>query len=84
MAMMTIKQAAAHAGVCQTVVYGWVTDRLLPVYRLGGKGSRGKILIETGDLVEFLRSCRVEAAGPASVPAPKPKPIRLRHLRLPS
>jgi hypothetical protein len=81
---LTIKAAATVAGVCPAVVYGWVTDRLLPVYRLGGKGRRGKILIEDGDLNDFLRSRRVEAAGPAPAPAPRPRPIKLRHLRLPS
>jgi hypothetical protein len=81
---LTIKAASTEAGVCPSVVYGWVSDRLLPVYRLGGKGKRGKILIDDADLNAFLSSCRVEAVKLASSPASRPRAIKLRHLRLPS
>src|SRR4051812_30809890 len=81
---LTVKQAAAAAGVCPTVGFGWVGNRLLPVYRLGGAGRRGKILIDDADLAAFLTSRRVEAAGPAPAPAPRRTLLRLRHLRLPS
>jgi excisionase family DNA binding protein len=81
---LSIKQAAARAGVSAALVYGWVGDGLVPYYRLGGKGRRGKILIDDADLDAFLASRRVgPAAAGSAAPAPRP-PVRLRHLRLPS
>lgn len=34
---------------------------MLPHYRMGGKGKRGKILIEEASLDAFLQSCKVES-----------------------
>jgi hypothetical protein len=71
---LTVSQAAERAGVCPTIVYGWVAARLVPYYRIGSKGTRGKIFIEESDLTAYLESCRVE---PAMVAASKPP----RHLK---
>ena len=67
--MLTPKQAAARAGVSPSLVYSWVEGRLLPHYRLGAKGKRGKILIDESDLAAFLAGCRV---GPTPPPAAAP------------
>jgi excisionase family DNA binding protein len=83
-AKLNVRQVAERTGVCKTIVYGWCHSRVLPFYRLGGDGKRGKILIDDGDLAEFLRSRRVEPATTAPVPAAKHEPVKLRHLRLPS
>ena len=80
---MTVAEAAKHARVCESIIRQWVSSGLLPHYRLGAKGRRGKIMIEVDDLVETLASFKV--TGPASKPAPKTKPkVTLRHLRLPA
>jgi hypothetical protein len=82
---LTVSQAAERAGVCATIIYGWCAARLFPFYRIGSKGTRGKIFIDESDLASYLESCRIE---PASVPVPKavrpPKVARpvLKHLTL--
>ncbi len=85
MSKFTVNEAAKRAGVCAAVVRGWCSARLLPHFRLGMPGHRGKVLIEESDLDAFLESCRI---GPkaASVPPPprKKRTVTLRNLRLPS
>jgi excisionase family DNA binding protein len=58
--MLTVKQAAERLRVSPSLVYSWCEDRILPHYRMGGKGKRGKILIEEAALDAFLQSHRVE------------------------
>ena len=42
------------------MIYKWTTEeRRLPHLRLGGRGKRGRILINVDDLDAFLASCRV-------------------------
>jgi hypothetical protein len=53
------------------LVYVWVNFRVLRHYRLGGRGKRGRILIDRADLDSFLQSCRVDPVrGPHSQPPP--------------
>lgn len=84
---LTVKQAADRAGVSRGLIYLWVGERRLPVFRLGGKGRRGKILIEDVDLDGFLASLRVGADEPPSALSSPPlaatvRPPRLRHVRV--
>jgi excisionase family DNA binding protein len=60
---LTPKEAAERAGVSVSMIYQWCNERLLPHYRVGGRGRRGKILVEERDLEVFLASCRVEAGA---------------------
>ena len=46
--------------ISASLVYGWCEDHLLRHYRTGGKGKRGKILIEEAALDAFLQSRKVE------------------------
>lgn len=78
-----VKLAAAYAGVCASVIYGLCAARVLPHYRLGGQGRRGKIVIQKADLDAYLADCRVEPKKRPVIAAPKPR-LTLRHLRLPS
>ena len=82
--MLSVKECAEHATVCESVVRGWITSGLLPHYRLGLPGKRGKIAVAVEDLDGLLASFKV--TGAVSVPTPKPQPVRrpLKHLRLPS
>jgi excisionase family DNA binding protein len=57
---MTAKQVAERAGVSLSLVYRWCDERRLPHYRAGGRGRRGKILIDPRDFDAFLESLRVE------------------------
>jgi excisionase family DNA binding protein len=67
---LTPKQAAARAGVSLSLVYAWCDDRLLPHYRFGRAGKRGRILIEEADLAAFLadqqRPSRPNKSAPAA------------------
>jgi len=48
-------------GVSPSLVYAWCEEQLLPHYRMGGKGKRGKILVEEFALDAFLQTCKVES-----------------------
>ncbi len=58
--MLTVKQVAERLRISASLVYSWCDERLLPHYRMGGKGKRGKILIEEPVLDAFLQSRKVE------------------------
>ena len=47
--MLTVKEAAARAGVGAALVYGWCRLGVLPHYRLGAAGKRGAIRIDSDD-----------------------------------
>jgi len=59
--MLTVKQAAELAGVSESLIYLLCDERRLPHYRPGGKGKRGKILIDPRDLDAYMQSCRIAA-----------------------
>jgi excisionase family DNA binding protein len=58
--MLTVKQVAERLRISASLVYSWCEDQILPHYRMGGKGKRGKILIEEAVLDAFLQSRKVE------------------------
>ncbi len=66
---MSVKKAAEWAGVSPGFVYGWFETGLLPHYRLGAKGRRGKIAIAEVDLEAFVEAHKVQGQPPAT-PAP--------------
>ena len=74
--LLTVKEAATAAVTCRSTVYGWVGGRCFPVYRRGGKGKRGKILIPEGPFLAFLETQRVEP-GPTDA-----APLRFKTLKL--
>lgn len=84
-AFLTVKEAAARGRVSERLVRGWLQDGLLPHFRLGAKGRRGKIAIAPEDLERLLASFRVEPKREEE-PAAKPTSARprsvLKHLRL--
>lgn len=79
--MLSVRQAAEKAGVCPSLVYGWVANGELPHFRLGAKGRRGKVAIAEADLDAFLSS-RKRKGRRETPPSPKKPPIRLKHLGL--
>ncbi len=58
--MWTVKEVSERLRVSDSLVYSWCDEHLLPHYRMGGKGKRGKILIEEAALDAFLQSRKVE------------------------
>jgi excisionase family DNA binding protein len=74
---LTPKTAAERVGVSVSLIYEWCQDKRVPHYRCGGRGRRGRILIEDADLDAFLTTLRVEARqGAVGMPA-------LKHINLP-
>lgn len=74
--MLTVKQLATRLRTSASLVYSSCEDHMLPHYRMGGKGKRGKILIEEAALDTFLQSRKVErGAGDSPV-------LDLKHITL--
>ena len=61
--LLSVKAASVKAGVCASIVYGWVEKKLLPHFRLGADGKRGKIAIAEEDLDAFLQCIRSSRSG---------------------
>jgi excisionase family DNA binding protein len=57
---LTIKQAAHRFGLSASLLYLICQEKRLPHYRVGGKGKRGRVLIDVSDLEAFLMAQRVE------------------------
>jgi excisionase family DNA binding protein len=62
--MLTVKQAAEWKGLSAQLIYLWCEERRLPHYRLGGRGRRGRILIDPADLDAFLETLKVTPRPP--------------------
>ncbi|MBA4067167.1 MAG: hypothetical protein C0501_26375 [Isosphaera sp.] len=72
---MTVKEAALHATVSESLIYAWCADGTLRHTRVGRKGRRGHIRIAREDLDAALALFTVGGG-------PKPAP-GLDHLTLP-
>ncbi len=67
---LTPRQVAERAGVSPGLIYQWCQEKRLPHFRMGGRGKRGRVLIEDADLDPFLLALKVLAgAAPSSAPA---------------
>ena len=62
--MMTVKQTAEMKGVSAQLIYLWCEEQRLAHYRLGGRGRRGRILIDPADFDAFLKTLRVAPRPP--------------------
>jgi len=69
--MLTPKQAAKRIGVSTSLVYQLCHEGLMPHFRLGGKGKRGRVIIRAVELDAFVESCRCET---------KQRPLVLKHI----
>lgn len=77
--LLTVKMAAERLSVSEALVYSWCASGLLPNYRMGRKGKRGKILIDPDELEGFMVAMKVPGAvdRPDIPPSPgRPKPRR--------
>ncbi len=73
--MLTAKQAAERLGVSDSLIYGWCAEGILPHYRFGRNGKRGKILIAEPELDAFMAAHRHEKQPPSEIPV-------LRHIKI--
>jgi excisionase family DNA binding protein len=72
--MLTPRQAADRLGVSLSLIYQLCKEQVLRHFRLGGRGKRGRIRIEEGELERYRTSClRQEVLVPQ---------VTLRHLKL--
>lgn len=62
--MLTVRVAAERIGVSTALIYQWCDERRLTHYRFGGRGRRGKILIDPADLDTFMQTQRINAGPP--------------------
>ena len=69
---MTVAEAAERVGVSESLLYEWCAEGVLPHYRFGKIGRRGKILIAEADLDGFVAAHRQEV---------KPRAPPLKHIR---
>lgn len=67
---MTVAQAAAKAGVSESLVYLWCRQGTLRHLRLGGRGKRGVIRIAPADLDAALAAFTVGQRPPPAASAP--------------
>ncbi|AWM36984.1 hypothetical protein GobsT_51340 [Gemmata obscuriglobus] len=82
--MLTVKQAAAHACVCESITRAWVKRGLLPHFRMSasGKPGQGKILIQVEDLDGVMAGFKLGAKEPEPAPAPVNRPrSTFKHLK---
>jgi excisionase family DNA binding protein len=61
---LTPKEAADQAGVSISMIYQLCDERRLTHYRVGGRGRRGKILVDPADLEALMQTLKVEAGVP--------------------
>lgn len=70
---LTPQQAAERLGVSRSLIFQLCREQRLTHYRVGGRGKRGRILIDEADLDALLTECRVSA---------QKAPQGLRHIHL--
>jgi excisionase family DNA binding protein len=56
---ITPEEACARGCVSVSLVYAWCKAGILPHYRLGRAGKRGKIVIDEDDFDGFLEKMKV-------------------------
>jgi excisionase family DNA binding protein len=58
--VLTVKAAAEKVGVSESLIYEWCQQGILPHYRFGRPGKRGKIMVDAAELAVFIETCRVQ------------------------
>jgi excisionase family DNA binding protein len=71
--LLRVQQVAERLGVSSSLVYQLCGEGSLTHFRLGGRGKRGRVMVEESDLVEFIERCRREANEPQ---------LALKHIRM--
>lgn len=77
--MLSVRAAAERLGVSAALVYGLCAARRLRHERHGL--GRGRIRIPEEAIEEYRRGVTVAVCEAAEQEAPRPKRIKLRHLR---
>jgi excisionase family DNA binding protein len=75
MAMLTPKAAAERLGVSPSLIYQLCNEGVLPSYRFGGAGKRGRVMVAEPDLEAYIDRCRHEATA-------NRLPLKLKHINM--
>jgi hypothetical protein len=62
--MLTAREAKSEARVSLSLIYLWAHEGRFVVSRAGGRGKRGKVLIDAVSFRAFLESLKVRPAEP--------------------
>lgn len=77
--LLNVPEAAERAKVSETLIRRWTTvEKRLPYFRLGGRGKRGKLVIDSVDLDSFLDTLKVRAEEAKTVRVKSLKVLTLR------
>ncbi len=79
MRLLTVPEVAERLAVSRATVYNLCETGELPHRRIGC--GRGRIRFAEEDLKEYVDGKKVKGRE-GEAPAPKPSPVRLRHLEL--
>lgn len=63
--LLTVRAAAGRFGLSASLLYQLCREKRLRHRRVGGRGRRGRLLIDEADLRAFLADHLVEPAAPA-------------------
>lgn len=62
--MLSVKAAAARSGLSPSLLYQLCREKRLRHYRVGGRGRRGRLLLDEADLKAFLSDQLVTPVAP--------------------
>ena len=81
--LLNVPEAAERANVSESLIRRWTTlEKRLPHFRLGGRGKRGKLVIDSSDLDSFLDTLKV-TGGERIIASPPPTLTpTFRHVRV--
>ena len=81
--LLNVLEAAERAKVSESLIRRWTTvEKRLPHFRLGGRGKRGKLVIDSSDLDSFLDTLKV-TGGECFIASPPPTLTpSFRHVRV--
>ena len=73
--MISPREAATRLGVSISLVYQLCREMALKHYRIGGRGKRGRILIEESELDRYRAACERDSQLPSPL-------LPLKHISL--
>lgn len=77
--LLNVAEAAERAKVSKTLIRRWTTvEKRLPHFRLGGRGKRGKLVIDSVDLDMFLDTLKIPTKDEKNIRTRNLKVLRLR------
>lgn len=76
--MLTIRQVAKRCNVSESLVYAWTQSGILPSYRFGREGKRGRVMVDENELEGFIAGMKAPARA-EEAPALRHVNMKARH-----